>query len=306
MKIFTLACGAALVVASLTPARAQGPVRQGLRDVGGAAAQGARGVAQGAGQVVQGAGQVVQGAGQAAVQGGRAAIQGTGQVLRGTAQGVRAITPAIPWQGQAGANLQAGDRIRDARWRFQRHNGEWWYYSPEAAWHYHRDGHWNQYAADSFTPSPNAEQQYSTGYRGLEQNAAATQGHEVRTDAHGRQFICVNGQPVYLDESQQSATDPSAQPQGDQGAASPTPADQQQPQQPAAAEGQQPEQADQPPQQQPTQPQAEQPQAEQPQATQPQPNASAPAADASPADQPFGRGQSGNATPEGGAGSDAR
>ena len=85
---------------------------------------------------------------------------------RGVVAGVDALTPNIPLQARAGATLQAGDLARDARWRFAQHNGEWWYYSPENAWMYHRDGQWNTFAQDSFQPNP-AAGQYSAGYRGM-------------------------------------------------------------------------------------------------------------------------------------------
>jgi hypothetical protein len=300
--IITTACAALVVAVAPAALCAQGPVREGLRATGQAAVQGTRGV-------VQGAGRVVQGAGQAAAQGVRAGAQATGQVLRGTAQGigagVRAITPAVPWQ--AGQGAAVADRGRDARWRMQQHNGEWWYYTPENNWMYHRDGDWNQFSQDSFQ----APQSHSTGYRGLDQNPAGQAGqqqaqhdaqqgpaHRVFTDRQGREYICDNGQRVYLDQGQgaqgqgdqgqgegqqptpaqpedpnaQGAADANAQPQGEQSAL-----DQSQPQNEQAQPTAQPQDSSAQPQGQPEQPQ--------------QPATTAPSTDAAPptsASQPTG------------------
>jgi hypothetical protein len=190
-------------------ASAQAPIREGLRATGQAAA----GVAEGTARVVQGTGQaaagVAQGAGQAAIGAGRA-------VAGGVRAGVDALTPGIPWQGRPGVNLGLADRAHNAPWRMQRHNGEWWYYGPNNNWMYHRDGQWNAFAADSFT----APQPYTTGYRGVDQSGQLAEGQQIdqgqqydqgqqaggqdiRTDAQGRQFICENGHPVYLDEQGQ-------------------------------------------------------------------------------------------------------
>jgi hypothetical protein len=269
----------------MTPAAsAQGPVRQGLRATGEAAAGVARGAGQAAAGVAQGAADVAAGTARAAVGGVRA--------------GVDALTPGIPWQGRLGVNLGLADRAYNAGWRMQRHNGEWWYFSPQNSWMYHRDGRWNNFAANSFTPSP-----YATGYRGVDQGGQQfEQGHQgqqgqqisgqqVRTDAQGRQYICDNGQPVYLDEQGQMSGEYSAahsgtfqQGQGQQqgGQLQPIPAQPEQPAQGAAQAGAQTGAAQ--PQaapQQPLQPQAQaeqstlqQNQPAQPQAQpQPQPGA---------------------------------
>jgi hypothetical protein len=212
MKAFiTMASCLAIGVAAIAhSAQAQGPVRQGLRRTGEIAAEGTRRVVEGAADVTRG-------------------------VVRGTAQGLRAgvdaLTPATPWQAQAGANLSAADQGRDARWRFQRRNGEWWYYTPEGTWMYHRDGQWNQFAAETFQPQqqPMGQQfadqryggEYQSGYRGLDQQAQyGQQGqyaqpganqpqgpvHRLYVDRYGREFICENGRRVYVSPTQGGVT----------------------------------------------------------------------------------------------------
>jgi hypothetical protein len=148
------------------------------------------------------------------------AVDATGRVVQGTARGVAAgvdaITPDLPLQARAGATLSDADRARDARWRFAQHNGEWWYYSPENSWMYHRDGQWNAFAQDSFQANPAFGGQYASGYRGVEGQAYADQGYvdqagyeqgyqtqgpayTLHTDANGREYICENGRRVYFD-----------------------------------------------------------------------------------------------------------
>jgi hypothetical protein len=116
----------------------------------------------------------------------------------------------LPYQARAGANLQAGDLSRDARWRFQRHNGEWWYFSPENTWLYHRDGRWNQFSQDAFQPNPAFSGQYRSAYRGMQgegpyggqyaDGSYQSQGPAQRLyrDRYGREYVCENGRRVYV------------------------------------------------------------------------------------------------------------
>lgn len=41
-----------------------------------------------------------------------------------------------------------GENDRNARWRFVRHNGEWWYYTPDRQWLYYRSGQWHVFDAN--------------------------------------------------------------------------------------------------------------------------------------------------------------
>jgi hypothetical protein len=215
-----LAIGVALAVPT---ASAQGPIREG-----------AGAVARGAGAVARGVGEAAAGVAEGTVDAGRAVIGGTaraaGEVAEGTvdagraviggtaraaAAGIDAITPDLPLQARAGATLRAGEELRDARWRFAQHNGEWWYYSPENNWMYHRDGQWNEFAEDSFVPNAGAGQfggEYASGYRGVDQGGAVGadqyggdqfaqgQAYTLQYDENGREFICDNGQRVYFDD----------------------------------------------------------------------------------------------------------
>lgn len=219
MRKFLLA--ASLAALALTPAWAvgQGPIRQGLRATGEAAARGTRAVAQGTGRVLQGTadatrnvvggavdatGRVVGGAANAT----RAVVGGT---ARGVAAGVDAVTPDLPLQARAGANLSEADRARDARWRFAQHNGEWWYYGADNQWQYHRDGNWTRFDQETFAANPNFSGEYATGYRGMEGDAQphaqgqynSGQAYTLRHDQDGREYICDNGQRVYFDQGQQ-------------------------------------------------------------------------------------------------------
>ena len=196
-RLLTTTALLGISVACASHATAQGPVREGLRRTGEIAAEGTQ--------------RVIQGTGQAARAVGEGALNAAGATARGVRQGVDAVTPDLPLQARADANLSAAEQRRDARWRFARHNGEWWYYSPEGQWMYHRNGDWNEFAEDRFEPLPQQGQRYAMGYRGIDpavqgdQSIQADQSqqatHQVRTDRWGRQYICDNGRPVYLDQS---------------------------------------------------------------------------------------------------------
>ncbi len=234
--LLATAVGMALGVAVAVPVHAQGPVREGLRGAGEIAVEGTRRVAEGTGQVLRGAGQAAAGVAEGTVDAGRAVIGGA---ARGVRAGVDALTPGIPWQARADVNLQSVDRGREARWRFQRHGGEWWYYTPRNAWMYHRDGQWNEFAADSFTPNPNFAGEYATGYRGVDasgqvvddqygQAGAYAQGpaQPLYVDRYGREYICDNGRRVYVNSQQ--TFDEQGQPygaayRGEEGQLTPTP-----------------------------------------------------------------------------------
>jgi hypothetical protein len=233
---------AAIGVGAVNLAAAQGPIREGVRRTGEAAANVTRGVVEGTANaargVAQGTANVARGVGEVAA----GTVRGTGRVV-GNALG---ITPNTPIQARAGANLAAVDQSREARWRFARHNGEWWYYTPQNEWMYHRGNDWQRFSQDSFQPMNQGQQfnegqqfaqdqpldqsqQYSSGYRGVDQGqpmpdqgqAIQTQGaqQQVRYDRQGRAFICENGRPLYLDEGQFQGEG-----QYDQAQMSPTPA----------------------------------------------------------------------------------
>jgi hypothetical protein len=197
-------CCLALGLTVVSTASAQGPVRQGLRRTGEIAAEGTRRVVEGAADVTRG---VVGGAADVT----RGVVQGTARGIGATAD---ALTPGVPLQARAGANLSAADAGREARWRFQQHNGEWWYYTPQNQWMYHRDGRWNDFAQDTFQPNAAFAGEYGTGYRGLEQGQPVDQGYAqqgyaqegqfqgpvytLHRDSQGREFICDNGRRVYV------------------------------------------------------------------------------------------------------------
>ncbi|MCA9233981.1 MAG: hypothetical protein KDA44_00820 [Planctomycetales bacterium] len=224
-KLFTIITSAALVAASCTSgtdASAQGPVRDGLRATGEAAATGVRAAGRTAARTGQAAANVGEAAVDTAGRAGRAAAnvvgrtgeaaanvvgrvgQGAANVARGTAAGVRALTPGLPIQARAGANLTAAQQSRDARWRFQRHNGEWWYYNPQGNWMYHRNDQWNNFTTDDYQlPAGMSQpQQYSAAYRGS--SSAAVDGntngkvYQLHTDAAGREYIIDGGRRVYV------------------------------------------------------------------------------------------------------------
>lgn len=191
-------------VAATSAATAQGPVREGLRRTGEIAAEGTQRVIQGTEQVIQGTAQATRSVGEATLNTADAAARGVGR-------GVDAVTPDVPLQARANANLSEAEQRRDARWRFARHNNEWWYYGPENRWMYHRNGQWNQFAEDQFQPPAQPEHRHAMGYRGVDSasqvdpqmqaNQSPQFAQQLRTDRWGRQFICDNGRPVYLDRS---------------------------------------------------------------------------------------------------------
>jgi len=116
---------------------------------------------------------------------------------------------------------------------------------------YHRDGRWNAFTQDNFTPNPAlAGQQYAgeygAGYRGVEQGDQSAQGadaapmaqaqgrvYRLQHDPNGREFICDNGQRVYFDQGQASASGQQQWQAGYQ--PTPTPAMPQDPNAPMAA-----------------------------------------------------------------------
>lgn len=213
-----VAAFAAIGAGAANLAVAQGPIREGLRRTGEAAVDVTRGVAQGTANVARGVGEAAIGTARVA-----------GDVL----------TPRTPFQARGGANLGVRDDGREARWRFSRHNNEWWYYTPRNNWMYHRGGDWQQFSQDSFEPinqsqldegrqfaqdQPSGQgQQYSSGYRGGAAQGQMSQDQgvhqQLRHDRHGRAYICENGRPVYVDESQHHE-----QWQSQDGQMSPTPA----------------------------------------------------------------------------------
>jgi hypothetical protein len=109
-----------------------------------------RGAAEGTAAVARGAARGTAGVARGAAEGTaavtRGAARGTAGVARGTANVVRGT-------GQAVGNAVTGNALnndRNAPWRFTRHNGEWWYYTPQNQWMYHRNGQWNAYSANNF------------------------------------------------------------------------------------------------------------------------------------------------------------
>jgi gas vesicle protein len=85
--------------------------------------------------------------------------------------------PDLLRQGQGGDNsssrLNPGDsqrgpniNIGNDNWRMVRYNGEWWYWTPQNTWMFHRDNNWQAYEAGTFRPL----QRYRTAFRGLNQN----------------------------------------------------------------------------------------------------------------------------------------
>jgi hypothetical protein len=52
--------------------------------------------------------------------------------------------------GNVGARTTAAND-RNAQWRFRQHNGEWWYWTPQNAWMYHRDGQWHDFDQATYT-----------------------------------------------------------------------------------------------------------------------------------------------------------
>ncbi len=144
----------------------------------------------------------------------------------GVRAGVDAITPNIPLEARG--NGYVADTSRTAPWRWQWHNNEWWYYTPNNAWMYHRGGHWNSYADANFTPL----NQYSTGYRGVAEDAqSAAQQAQHNAQTQGQAQVQAGAGPVQRQAN--GSVDASGQIQ--------TPTDQPQPQpqpQGAAIQGQ--------------------------------------------------------------------
>lgn len=134
--------------------------------------------------------------------------QGYNQQNRFGANGstyVQANTPQIPARAQADAQFNA-QADRNARWRKTRHNGEWWYYSPEGNWMYMRDGQWNRYEEQDFR-RPDGQGGYSANFRGdanadINSNDAWQQDgqtiYRLQSDNQGRQYIRMNGRQIWV------------------------------------------------------------------------------------------------------------
>jgi hypothetical protein len=152
MKVFmaTLTCIAMGAWAADT-ARADGPVREGLRDVGAAVAQGARAVAQGTADVAAGVGQAA------------------ANTVRGTAN--------------AAGNVLNGSRIDsspNARWRFVRQNGQWWYWTPQNNWMYRGNGQWHAYTPGAARPLTQQQAVQPQGQNQIAQSGAAVNSQGVQ------------------------------------------------------------------------------------------------------------------------------
>lgn len=88
-----------------------------------------------------------------------------------TQAGVDADIEVQGLDARASAGVAAGAQAappsdRNARWRFVRHNGEWWYWTPENHWMYHRDSQWSRYNPDTYVRVTPQNRRYATGYRG--------------------------------------------------------------------------------------------------------------------------------------------
>jgi hypothetical protein len=118
---------------------------------------------------------------------GEVAVEGARATARGAAIAADAITPGIPAEARLGGPVD-----RNARWRMTRHNGDWWYYTPENSWMYQRDGEWKTYAVDTYTPNAT----HAAGYRGV--NTFDSQ-QMVFIDSGGRAVICQNGRITFVD-----------------------------------------------------------------------------------------------------------
>jgi hypothetical protein len=56
---------------------------------------------------------------------------------------------------------------RKAQWRFRQHNGEWWYWTPQNTWMYHRDGNWQAFDQATYQyPRGWNNGRFNTGFRG--------------------------------------------------------------------------------------------------------------------------------------------
>jgi hypothetical protein len=115
-------------------------------------------------------------------------------------RGIRAsvgLTPERPMQARPGVRLSDADNARDARWRFTQHNGDWWYWTPNNTWMYQRDGDWNRFAEDTFTPNPAFQGQYAAGFRG--ETTTFDPAQMVFVDSGGRAVICQSGRVAFMD-----------------------------------------------------------------------------------------------------------
>lgn len=181
-SIATVGClTAGLLLSQGTIAVAQqgdGPVRKGVRRTGQAVAEGTRAAARATGEAARKTGQAV-------AEGTRKAARATEEVARRTGEAARNAA-----QGTAEAARRLTGREDNARMNSQ-------------------SGAQSGATAQAQTEG---RQPYQAGYRGVEQGQ--TQMHSqvvyngrvrtLRHDSHGRQFICVCGCPVYLDNSQMS------------------------------------------------------------------------------------------------------
>jgi hypothetical protein len=106
------------------------------------------------------------------------------------------VTPNTPIQAQGGAGIDNG---REARWRFARHNGEWWYYTPQNNWMYHRNGQWNAFTANNFQPlNQNAmgQAQIAQGQAPIQAQAQLPQGGSINQQGAQRFSYAPGQQPA--------------------------------------------------------------------------------------------------------------
>ncbi len=184
-----------------------GPVREGVRRTGEAVADGTRAVVRGSREAVVRTGQAARNAAGATIDAARAPVD---RAVRNEPQANIGINGA-----QADVNAQAGPTAVQANADLDANQQQ-----------LNADGQIQGNLNDpNIANDPNREDRYESGYRGVDdQNMSADQNanaagsqqqagqvdyhgqmYNVRHDRQGREFICVGGCPVYLDNQ---ASDP--------------------------------------------------------------------------------------------------
>lgn len=86
-------------------------------------------------------------------------------------RGMRSGVGAASAEAISRGDLAYPDGYPSEEWRLVNHNNRWWYWTPDETWLYRNDNRWNPYRNRSTTLRQNrAQQRYSTGYRGADDN----------------------------------------------------------------------------------------------------------------------------------------
>lgn len=115
--------------------------------------------------------------------------------VRDVADGDRASHDSSANQDQGSQAHQSvdGQSDRNARWRFVRHHGEWWYYTPDQQWLFHRGGQWHTFDANA----PQQQAMHGGQRRQSFEGGVDAAGYAADSNVQGATEYAYGAQPGY-------------------------------------------------------------------------------------------------------------